>query len=195
MEGIDGSGKSTQAGILIEKLRRRDFDTVYFREPSDSRWGREIRDKAVVPDSLTPEEEIDLFQKDRKENVRKNLRPALKKKKVIVLDRYYFSTIAYQGAKGIDPRKIRLMNEAFAVPPDILIVLDIDPKKGLKRIGKRKKKDVLFEREDYLVEVRKIFNGINGENVYHIDASASADKVSLEVEDIVFSYIEKYALS
>ena len=67
-------------------------------------WGREIKRLAARADSLTPEEELDLFVKDRRENVERNLRPALAAGKVVVLDRYYFSTIAYQGAKGIDTR-------------------------------------------------------------------------------------------
>ncbi|GAI86668.1 unnamed protein product, partial [marine sediment metagenome] len=70
-EGIDGSGKSTQAEILLERLQEEDFDAVYFREPSKGKWGRKIKKKALHPDSLSPAEELDLFQKDRRENVEK----------------------------------------------------------------------------------------------------------------------------
>src|SRR5512137_250225 len=118
LEGIDGSGKTTQAQALLRRLRRRGRRAVFFREPTRGRWGREIKRLAARADSLTPEEELKLFVEDRRENVEKNLRPALAAGKVIVLDRYYFSTIAYQGAKGIDTRRIRRMNEAFAIPPD-----------------------------------------------------------------------------
>ncbi|GAI31111.1 unnamed protein product [marine sediment metagenome] len=118
-EGIDGSGKSTQAEILLERLQEEDFDAVYFREPSKGKWGRKIKKKALHPDSLSPEEELDLFQKDRRENVEKNLKPALKKKRIVILDRYYYSTIAYQGAKGIDEKLIRRINEEFIVEPDL----------------------------------------------------------------------------
>jgi len=182
-EGIDGSGKSTQAEILLERLQEEDFDAVYFREPSKGKWGRKIKKKALHPDSLTPEEELDLFQKDRRENVEKNLKPALKKKRIVILDRYYYSTIAYQGAKGIDEKLIRRMNEEFVVEPDLVFIFDIDPKKGLERIENRKKKDKLFEREDYLVKVREIFRSFKGEKFVHIDALKSKEEIRKEIEE------------
>lgn len=169
LEGIDGSGKTTQARSLLRRLRYRGYDAVFFREPTRGRWGREIKRLAVRADSLTPAEELELFVKDRRENVEKNLVPALEKGRVIVLDRYYFSTIAYQGAKGIDPRKIRRMNETFAVRPDLVIVLDVDAKAGLARIAGRRTRDELFEREDYLVRVREIFRSFKGPRFVHLD--------------------------
>jgi dTMP kinase len=185
-EGIDGSGKSTQAEILLEKLQEEDFDAVYFREPSKGKWGRKIKKKALHPDSLSPEEELDLFQKDRRENVEKNLKPALKKKRIVILDRYYYSNIAYQGAKGIDEKLIRRMNEEFVVEPDLVFIFDIDPKKGLERIENRKKKDKLFEREDYLAKVREIFRSFKGEKFVHIDALKSKEEISKEIQEIIF---------
>lgn len=188
-EGIDGSGKSTQAEILLERLQEEDFDAVYFREPSKGKWGRKIKKKALHSDSLSPEEELDLFQKDRRENVEKNLKPALKKKRVVILDRYYYSTIAYQGAKGIDEKMIRRMNEEFVVEPDLVFIFDIDPQKGLERIENRKKKDKLFEREDYLVKVREIFRSFKGEKFRHIDALKSKEEIRKEIEEIALPII------
>ena len=169
LEGIDGSGKTTQARSLLRRLRSRGWESVFFREPTRGKWGREIKRKAARDGSLTPEEELDLFIKDRRENVEKNLKPALKMGKIVILDRYYFSTIAYQGAKGIDPRRIRRLNEAFAARPDLVIVLDVDAGAGLARIAGRKTRDELFEREDYLARVRKIFRGLEGRNILHLD--------------------------
>ena len=169
LEGIDGSGKTTQARSLLRRLRSRGWEAVFFREPTRGRWGREIKRKAARADSLTPSEELDLFVKDRRENVEKNLKPALRKGKVVVLDRYYFSTIAYQGAKGIDPRRIRRLNEAFAVKPDLVIVLDVAAGEGLARIAGRKTRDELFEREDYLARVGKIFKSLRGPRILHLD--------------------------
>jgi dTMP kinase len=188
-EGIDGSGKSTQAEILLKRLREEDFDAVYFREPSKGKWGRKIKKKALHPDSLSPEEELDLFLKDRKENVEKNLKPALQKRRIVILDRYYYSTIAYQGAKGIDEKMIRAMNEEFVVEPDLVFIFDIDPQKGLERIENRKKKYRLFEREDYLVKVREIFRSFKGEKFVHIDALRSEEEISKEIEEIVLRLI------
>jgi dTMP kinase len=169
LEGIDGSGKTTQARSLLRRLRYRGYRAVFFREPTRGRWGREVKRLAARADSLTPAEELDLFVRDRRENVEKNLLPALKAGKVVVLDRYYFSTIAYQGAKGIDTGKIRRMNESFAVRPDLVVVLDVDAKGGLARIADRKTRDELFEREDYLVRVREIFRGFKGPAFVHLD--------------------------
>ena len=136
IEGIDGSGKTTQAKTLLRKLRARGIAAVFFREPTGGKWGREIRRKALRRDSLTPDEELELFVKDRREDVAKNLGPALAAGKIVVLDRYYFSTIAYQGAKGIDPGRIRRMNETFAPKPDLVFILDIEAGQGLSRIAR-----------------------------------------------------------
>ena len=157
LEGIDGSGKSTQARRLVRRLAARGIRTVLFREPTRGKWGRLIREMARQAGSLTPEEELELFVRDRRENVARNLEPALAAGKIVVLDRYYFSTIAYQGAKGIDPGRIRRLNERFAVRPDLVFILDIEAGTGLARIGGRGRKDELFEREDYLARVREIF--------------------------------------
>jgi dTMP kinase len=191
-EGIDGSGKSTQVLNLINRLEEKNFDVISFREPSQSRWGREIKLKAALPDSLTPEEELTLFQKDRAENVEKNLKPALAKRKIVILDRYYFSTFAYQGAKGIDKERIRRLNERFVVEPDLVFVLDVEAGKGLQRILDRKNRDLLFERRDYLEEVRKNFLALSGDNIVHIDGEESKEKISDHIAGIVFKYVEKY---
>ena len=193
LEGIDGTGKTTQARMLLDKLVKQGYDAVYFREPSDSRWGREIKKKAKSPDSVTPEQELELFIADRRENVEKNLKPALQEKKVVVLDRYYFSTIAYQGAKGIDTARIRMENEAFAVKPDLVFIMDIAPDKGLKRIDNRGSKDLLFEREDYLAEVRKIFKSFQGESFIHLNASQPIEKIAAQIEKTAFAYLQQKA--
>ncbi len=188
-EGIDGAGKSTQAEILLDRLKTKGYDVAFFREPSKSKWGCEIKKRALLPNSLSPEEELELFQRDRRENVERNLKPALGKRKVVILDRYYYSTIAYQGAKGIDRELIRTMNEEFVVKPDLVFIFDIEAKRGLERILDRKKKDKLFEREDYLVEVRKIFRSLKDENIIHINALRPKEKISEEVENLVLKYL------
>jgi len=189
LEGIDGAGKSTQALLLMEKLQAGGYDVVCFREPTEGKWGREIKRKAQHPDSLTPEQELELFQKDRRENVRKNLKPALSKRKIVILDRYYYSTIAYQGAKGIDENLIRKMNKEFVIEPDLVFILDVDPQKGLGRIKNRRSKDRLFEREEYLVKVREKFNNFRGGHFVHIDALKPVDVIHREIEEKVLNYI------
>jgi dTMP kinase len=189
-EGVDGGGKTTQAKLLRKTLEDKGIAVVYFREPSDSRWGRIIREKAAEEDSLTPQEELELFVKDRRENVAYNLVPALAAHKVVLLDRYYFSTMAYQGAKGIDPEMIREMNESFAVIPDLVFVLDVEPDLGLDRIQDRKQRDLLFEREGYLREVRRLFHSFQWDFVFHIDAERALDEVEADISQITLDYID-----
>jgi dTMP kinase len=191
IEGIDGAGKSTQARVLHKMLKSLGFDAVAYREPTRGKWGREIKKLAKRSDSLLPEEELALFVKDREENVKKNLKPALARNKVIILDRYYFSTIAYQGAKGIDPARIKRMNEKFAVKPDLVFILDIDAGKGLARIHERKRKDLLFERKEYLAKVRKIFKSFQGRSIIHIDASRPKKEISAEISARVLQLLKR----
>lgn len=190
-EGIDGAGKSTQAHLLLKELNSKRIEAIYLREPSDSKWGRQIKEKALQAGSLTPEEELLLFQKDRKENVRNNIKPALQKKNVVILDRYYYSTIAYQGAKGISEQRIREMNESFVVQPDLVFILDIDEKKGLKRISNRKKKDMLFESPEYLENVRRRFKSFNGDNIIHVDATMPVAEIGMKIKRIVIDYLKQ----
>jgi len=188
-EGIDGSGKTTQARRLLRRLRRRGRRAGFFREPTRGRWGREIRRLARRADSLTPKEELELFVRDRRENVARNLGPALAAGRDVVLDRYYFSTIAYQGAKGLDPERIRRLNESFAIPPDLVIVLDVEAAAGLARIAGRGSRDELFEREDYLVRVARLFRAFAGPRVVHVDGRgeprAIARAIWAEVEPLL----------
>ena len=185
LEGIDGSGKTTQARSLARRLRAAGVRTVRFREPSRGKWGREIKRQARRAGSLTPQEELDLFLKDRRENVERNLRPALSRRQTVILDRYYYSTIAYQGAKGLDPEKIRRLNERFTIRPDLVVILDVGPETGLARISGRQTRDELFEREDYLARVRAIFQGFRGRRFVHLDAGRGKRALSQEIWALV----------
>ena len=191
IEGIDGAGKTTQARGLVRRLRARGFDAVAFREPTRGPWGREIRRFAKEAGSLTPEQELDLFLRDRKDNVDRNLRPALAAGRIVVLDRYYFSSIAYQGAKGLDPDRVRRLNERIAVRPDLVFVLDLGPGLGLARIAGRKTRDALFEREGYLRKVRKIFRSFRGRLFVPIDARQARHVIAGLILDRSLTAIEK----
>jgi len=190
-EGIDGAGKSTQARMLLRKLRARERAVSSFREPSRSRWGRELRTAAKTAGSLTPAQELELFIKDRRENVARNILPALRAGRIVILDRYYFSTMAYQGAKGINPSRIRKMNERFAPKPDLVILLDMDASGGLARIAGRKSRDLLFEREDYLRRVRRIFQGLQGRPFVHFDGRRGKRELGREILNRVLALLER----
>jgi dTMP kinase len=181
IEGIDGAGKTTQARILVRRLRRRGYACRYLREPSRGRFGREIRRLALRARSLTPEGELQLFLKDRRENVERNIRPALAGGRIVILDRYYYSTIAYQGAKGIDPGRIRRLNERFAPRPDLVFILDLGPEAGLSRIAGRKTRDALFEKAAYLARVRKVFRSLAGPRIVLLDARRPPADLAAEI--------------
>jgi dTMP kinase len=190
-EGIDGAGKSTQARMLVRKLRARGRDVVSLREPTRGWYGRELRVKAKTAGSLTPAQELDLFVKDRRENVARNIRPALRAGKTVILDRYYFSTIAYQGAKGLDPARIRAMNERFAPKPDLVFILDLGPETGLFRIAGRKSRDMLFEREGYLRRVRRLFRSFAGPRFVHLDGRGDKRGLGKEILARTEAVLEK----
>jgi dTMP kinase len=181
IEGIDGAGKSTQVRSLVRRLRERGLRTAALREPTRGRFGREIKRLAKRRDSLTPAQELDLFLKDRRDDVERHIRPALDSGAAVVLDRYYFSTIAYQGAKGLDPVRIRRLNERFAPKPDLVFILDLPAASGLGRIRGRKTRDLLFEREAYLRRVRRIFAGFRGPRFVHLDASRDRRELADEI--------------
>ncbi|MFX1253783.1 MAG: dTMP kinase [Promethearchaeota archaeon] len=182
IEGIDGSGKTTLVQGLFRKLQDEDYDVITLKEPSNSEWGQKIRtfDNSLEVRKQKAREELELFILDRKENVTKNITPALKKGKVIILDRYYFSTIAYQGALGIDPEEIHQLN-AFAPRPNGVILLDISSEEGLNRAKKRSKDHLTqFEKNAaYLAEVRRLLVQIiqKEQNGIIIDASKSQTEI------------------
>jgi dTMP kinase len=97
------------------------------------------------------------------------------------MDRYYFSTVAYQGAKGLDPFRIRRLNEAFAPKPDLVFILDLPAGRGLERIRGRGARDLLFEREGYLRRVRRIFAGFRGPRFAHLDAGRDKRELGAEI--------------
>ena len=108
IEGIDGAGKTTQAALLHEYLTSRELPAILTKEPTDSIYGQKIKKLAQGERHLVkPREEYNLFIEDRKLHVADLIQPALDKNAIVILDRYYFSTMAYQGAIGLDPARIR----------------------------------------------------------------------------------------
>jgi dTMP kinase len=170
-EGIDGAGKTTQVRILDERLRRDGYDVVCLKEPTERLSGQKLRYIAQHGrQDVSPDTELEWFLQDRRENVEYNIQPALASGQIVLLDRYYFSTIAYQGALQLDPEEIQRRNEAFAPPPDLLFILDISPAQGLQRVQQRGALSH-FERLDYLEHVAALFATMQSPYLKHIDAS------------------------
>lgn len=167
LEGIDGTGKSTQAKQLAEWFREQGREVVASREPTDGPWGTKIRATAATG-RLSPAEELDYFLRDRREHVEQLIAPALAAGKVVILDRYYFSTMAYQGSRGVDPEEIRRQNEVFAPVPDLLFILDVDVDTALTRIGGRGDTANEFEKHESLAKCREVFLSLAGEPFVHV---------------------------
>ena len=176
LEGIDGSGKSTLARQLAAWLRERGREVVTSREPTDGPFGAALRQSAKTG-RLSLEAELDLFLKDRAEHVAALISPALARGAIVILDRYYFSTAAYQGARGLDPQAIIDSNEKFAPVPDLVFLLDLDPTAGSARIHRRGDTLDDFEALDYQGEVRRIFLSLDRPFIHRIDAARSAEAV------------------
>jgi dTMP kinase len=179
IEGIDGTGKTTLAARLADRIRRTGRTVVLLREPTDGPYGRRIRDLAKEGrQNVRPEEELELFIQDRIENCRDRIRPALERGDCVVMDRYYLSSVAYQGAQGLDPEIILERNERIAVIPDLVLLLDIPVQEGLSRIAaSRPSGPDLFENRSDLERVRSIFLGIRRPFIRILDAASDADSV------------------
>ncbi len=189
IEGIDGTGKSTQVRWLGEWLASAGRDVVVSREPTDGPWGSRLRESAASG-RLSPEDELRCFLNDRREHVAEKIAPALAAGKVVILDRYYFSTMAYQGARGFDPAEIRRMNEEFAPVPDLLLILDLDVGVAHARIGSRGDSTNEFEKRESLERCREIFLSLKDEPfVRVIDSSGNPDEVAARIREAVASRV------
>lgn len=177
IEGIDGAGKTTLANMLTLYFETLGRDVICQHEPTSGKWGQLLRQSAK-DGRLDPELELEYFLNDRKEHVKEVIGPALAEGKVVILDRYYFSTMAYQGARGHDPAKIRQDNEEFAPVPDHLFLLDIDVSAALQRIRSRGDVANHFEKVESLQKCRDIFLGLVGEPFVHVlDATKNQTEV------------------
>jgi dTMP kinase len=185
IEGIDGTGKSTQSKRLAEWFRSCGREVVLSREPTDGPWGKKLRESATTG-RLSAEEELECFLNDRREHVEMSIKPALAEGKVVILDRYYFSTMAYQGARGFDPVEIRRRNEAFAPQPDLLLILDLSVESAHGRIGARGDTTNEFEQRDTLTRCREIFLSLRDEPfTCVIDAEPSLNEVTADILSVV----------
>lgn len=144
--------------MVKARAEAKGWDVVTSKEPTDGPWGRRIRATATsAMGRLSPDLELEAFLQDRREHVATLIRPALEAGKLVLLDRYYYSTIAYQGIRGRDPEELRVLNETFAPRPDLLVVLDLDPAKAVLRIRGRGDQANHFERVHLLEKSRAVF--------------------------------------
>jgi dTMP kinase len=186
IEGIDGSGKTTQSHFIQSALQKvlqpKKIAVIRTKEPTTGHWGQVLRDSALTG-RLSLDEEVEAFIKDRKEHVETLINPALKDGHIVIADRYYFSSAAYQGARGIPPEEIIRRNEEFAPEPDLLVILDVEPKIGLQRIRTRGDRANHFEKTGTLKKAREIFLNIKKNYLYKLDATKKPE----EIRDLILA--------
>lgn len=187
VEGIDGAGKTTQVGLLADALRTAGEEIVLSREPTDGPWGQKIRQSAQNG-RMAPQDELAAFIEDRREHVAKVIGPALAARKIVLLDRYYYSTIAYQGARGIEPEELAQRMPQFAPVPDVVLFLDIPPALAIDRIS-TSRGDVPneFERIERLTAVRRVFTWLANSDplVARIAAERSIEEVHRQIVQVL----------
>ena len=149
LEGIDGSGKTTQGFFLKNKLEEFGKDVLFTREPGGVKGAEEIRNLLVQgeKDRWSNITEILLFFASRRHHLEKVLLPAINKGKVVICDRFTDSTIIYQGRENIHLKKIiiELNKSVIGIVPDLTLIIDIDPTKSLSRGLSRKSNEMRFE--------------------------------------------------
>lgn len=185
-EGIDGSGKSTQIRLLAERLEAAGIAHVVTFEPTRGSIGRRIREMARSGEAVAPEQELEWFMADRAEHVRDLIEPARARGDWVLSDRYYLSTVAYQGARGLDADAILSESEARFPPPDLSLVFDIEPRRGLARVRARGGiAEPVFEELGFLERVAQAFARLERAHVVHLDADREEAEVAADVRRIV----------
>ena len=137
IEGLDGSGKSTQAKLLTKKLCQTGYNAVFTAEPSQGKIGKFLRKRLFEQERMSTTVEALLFAADRLEHVQNIVVPALKEGKIVISDRYVYSSLAYQGSVGLNLAWIEAIN-ANAQKPDLSIFIDVAPEVVLERLKRKK---------------------------------------------------------
>ncbi|MEM3153836.1 MAG: dTMP kinase [Candidatus Bathyarchaeia archaeon] len=188
VEGLDGCGKTTQAKILVKKLRRIGYNAVYTAEPTSGKIGRFIKKYCLHGGKRVSNiVEALLFAADRYEHVATEIIPALKDGKIVVSDRYLYSSLAYQGAAGLNLDWIRRINE-HAIPPNLAIFIDVEPNTVIKRL---KPKKSVMENLETQRKVREVYLKFveNGELV-RVDGNKSKSEVAKEILSTVLNFLK-----
>jgi len=184
LEGIDGCGKSTQSKFLMEKFEENNEKVIILKEPTSGKYGEKLWEMLSGKREATTEQILDLFVMDRKEHVDDKINPALKEGKIVLMDRYYYSTMAYQAAAGIDVNRIRKDNE-FAPKPDIVLIFDLPADLAMKRVKGHSVADV-FEKEEHLEKVREAYLDLRDDPLVRIiDSTRTPEEIFEEVWKLV----------
>jgi len=187
LEGIDGCGKTVHSKALCEALKKLSYDVAYTTEPSESQIGRLIELEFLQKAKVSPQVEALLFAADRFDHLTFEVLPMLNANKIVVSDRYVYSSLAYQGAQGLKLDWIREVNY-FATRPNLALYLDVPAEVGLSR----KRGRSVLEKLELEKKVREIYLGLveSGELI-KVDSNRSLDIVRKEVLALALQALKK----
>ena len=195
-EGIDGCGKTTQIDLLAEKFQSKKIDYSVLREPGDTSISNKIREMLLNNDnSICFESETLLFLAARSQLVREKIIPSIKKGKIVICDRYYDSTLAYQGyGRGLDKNIIKNLN-IFAINniiPAITFILDINAKVAYSRISGNNVDRMESEGISFLEKVSKGYKQIAKSNEERCKIIDCKNKNKFIIHDEIMNKVNNY---
>jgi len=171
-EGIDGSGKTTAARNAACHFAELGWETAFLKEPTDGPEGLRLRERMVSGEPRNAELEFQLFLSDRTRHVKEQIKPVLERGGLVFLDRYYISSMAYQGALGLDMDMIRRENEKIAVRPDVILYFQVPLEMALERISTNRPAGFnSFENREYLSRVARNFGRMRFNQWVNINAA------------------------
>jgi len=191
IEGLDKSGKTTQSLLLVEALKREGFDAVYTSEPSSGEIGKFIKRYVLGQKEkrIPVAAEALLFAADRAEHVEREIKPLLEEGKIVISDRYVYSSIAYQGAAGLDIGWIEEINR-MVPEPDLALYIDVPVEVVIRRFKKRKDRTIM-ENPEVQRNVREIYLKLVKEGkLIMIDGNRSIKSVFSQIRRIVLNYLK-----
>ena len=198
-EGIDGSGKTTQIHKVAEYLRNLKYTVTVTHEPNPhSPFSQLIQQKVKKQrEQVSPEQDQDWYTEYRRWDLENNILPALEKKDVVLVDRYYMSSAAYQGALEVFTLEYVLEKNTFAQRPDLWIILDVPVKLGQSRLKMRNKRnDDQLEKAEYqkkvLLNYQRLSDMDIGGQVKWVDASIEEAELTLVISQTIIDFLQKY---
>jgi dTMP kinase len=188
LEGLDGCGKTTQTELLVKNLKG-SYRAIYTAEPTQGQIGRFIKEYYLHGEKRRSSiVEALLFAADRFEHVENEIFPALRGGRLVISDRYVYSSLAYQGAAGLDLDWIRGINK-HAIPPDFAVFIDVQPETVIQRL---KPKRSVMENLENQRKVREVYmKFVEKGELVRLDGNKSKKQVADELLSTVLGFLEK----